>query len=64
MRYFKKEGNVKFRKSQDAKLIKDWLEDGFVEVNSDGSLVESKNLNQALKRLINKRMYGNQTEVR
>jgi hypothetical protein len=50
MRYFKKEGNVKFRKSKDTKLIEDWLENGFVEVNSDGSLVESKKSKSSSKK--------------
>jgi hypothetical protein len=33
MKFFKKEGNVKFRKTSDTELIEKWLKDGFVEFN-------------------------------
>ena len=43
MKFFKKEGNVKIRKTTDTKLIEKWLEGGFVEVNSSGvEVVKSK----------------------
>jgi len=42
MRYFKKEGKIKLKKSEDTKLIEGWLKNGFIEVSSDGSLIESK----------------------
>tara|TARA_Y100000593_G_C4222680_1_gene292707 strand:- start:43 stop:189 length:147 start_codon:yes stop_codon:yes gene_type:complete len=43
MRFFKKEGNIKFRKTTDTKLIEKWLKDGCVEVNSSGvEVVKSK----------------------
>ena len=43
MKFFKKEGNVKFRKTTNTELIEKWLKDGFVEVNSSGvKVVKSK----------------------
>tara|TARA_Y100000310_G_scaffold325654_1_gene389429 strand:+ start:568 stop:732 length:165 start_codon:yes stop_codon:yes gene_type:complete len=42
MRYFKKEGNVKFKKSNDKKYIEGLIKEGWEEVNNDGSSVNSK----------------------
>jgi len=39
MRFFKKEGNVKYKKSDDEKYIEGLIKEGWEEVNSDGSLV-------------------------
>ena len=39
MRYFKKEGKVKFKKSEDSKLIEGWLKRGFTEVDKTGNPV-------------------------
>ena len=41
MRYFKKEGNLKFKKSEDSKLIDGWLKKGFTEVDKAGNPVSS-----------------------
>ena len=50
MRYFKKEGNMKLKKSEDTKLIEGWLKDGFVEVSSNGGSVESKKSTSSSKK--------------
>ena len=42
MRFFKKEGSVKFRKSVDGQLIKDWLEAGWKECDKSGTLIADK----------------------
>ena len=39
MRFFKKEGNVKYKKSDDEKYIEGLIKKGWEEVNSDGSSI-------------------------
>jgi len=39
MRFFKKEGNVKFRRTNDAKVAEEWVSKGWTEVNPDGTNV-------------------------
>ena len=41
MRFFKREGNVKFRNTTDEKVVKIWLEQGFVEINSSGVVIDN-----------------------
>tara|TARA_Y100000401_G_C8156271_1_gene142031 strand:- start:270 stop:425 length:156 start_codon:yes stop_codon:yes gene_type:complete len=33
MKFFKKEGKIKFRKTKDADLVEKWTSDGWAEVN-------------------------------
>tara|TARA_Y100001963_G_C6642516_1_gene381695 strand:+ start:478 stop:633 length:156 start_codon:yes stop_codon:yes gene_type:complete len=33
MKFFKKEGNVKFKKTNDTDLMEKWMSDGWAEVN-------------------------------
>tara|TARA_Y100000310_G_scaffold339428_1_gene432041 strand:+ start:1514 stop:1663 length:150 start_codon:yes stop_codon:yes gene_type:complete len=42
MRFFKKVGNLKYRKTTDSKLIEDWTKQGFVEVNKSGVPIGDK----------------------
>ena len=42
MRFFKKEGSLKFRKSADDRLIEDWLETGWKECDKSGTLIADK----------------------
>ena len=42
MRFFKKEGNVKFRKATDLKLVEELINKGWVEVDKSGSLISNK----------------------
>ena len=41
MRFFKKEGNLKFRKTDDSKVADEWLEAGWGECDKNGVLVVS-----------------------
>tara|TARA_Y100000310_G_C20498734_1_gene722851 strand:- start:218 stop:382 length:165 start_codon:yes stop_codon:yes gene_type:complete len=42
MRFFKKEGRVKFRKTDDSEIAKKCIEEGFEECDSSGIPVSSK----------------------
>ena len=39
MRFFKKDGHIKFRKTEEPKVVEEWMDKGWEEVNSDGSLI-------------------------
>jgi hypothetical protein len=42
MRFFKKEGNIKHRKTDDKELAEEWMSLGFVEVDSNGNGISAK----------------------
>ena len=42
MRFFKKEGNVKFRKTTDLKMVEELTTKGWIEDDKSGSLISNK----------------------
>jgi len=41
MRFFKKENNLKFRKTSESKMAKEWMEMGWKECDKSGNLLNS-----------------------
>ena len=51
MKFFKKEGNIKFRKTNDAELADKWKDNGWAEVNpKTGELVASSSSKSKTKK--------------
>ena len=42
MRFFKKEDNIKYKKTTDEELAEKWMSLGFIEVDSEGNEVSAK----------------------